>query len=175
MHQHHLRSVTLSFCTPTPTIPFCPATGSHPRRAFTVPRPSLFSTKSPFLSHCLESRCGSSLPGELQWVRQQWKIVSVSPSDASPCEDRLAAGFGTIEAPTLNTSAGMSYALQASLLTRMDLGLLKLSQWPRMVASRIEEAGVSKLTQLELEQLMLTTLRAEPSILGIAVGFEPVS
>jgi hypothetical protein len=33
---------------------------------------------------------------------------------------------------------------------------------------------VSTLTQLELEQLMLTTLRAEPNILGVAVGFEPV-
>jgi hypothetical protein len=110
----------------------------------------------------------------MQWARQQWQIVSVAPSDANPCEDRLFAGLANMAMPTLNTSAAMSYALQASLLTRMDLGLLKLSQWPRLLASRIEEAGVSTLTQLELEQLMLTTLRAEPNILGVAVGFEPV-
>ena len=77
-------------------------------------------------------------------------------------------------APTLETAAAMSPALQASLSPRVDLELQKLAQWPRLLASRIERRTLKGLFELGLEDMMLEAIRSDARILSMAVAFEPV-
>ena len=93
---------------------------------------------------------------------------------ADGIDDKLFSVTACVPKPSLETAGAMSPALQASLLARIDLDLLKLSQWPRLLASRIEQHSLSTLGEAGLEAFMLDALRSEKSVLGMAVAFEPV-
>jgi hypothetical protein len=67
------------------------------------------------------------LPGHQSWAYQSWSVVSVVGNDGAVLDDRLYS-VDLEHAPSLETAAAMSPALQASLSPRVDLGLQKLAQ-----------------------------------------------
>ena len=78
---------------------------------------------------CVWCSCHAVQPGHQAWAYQSWTIVSVAgnSSDASVLDDRLYS-VDLEHAPSLETAAAMSPALQASLSPRVDLELQKLAQ-----------------------------------------------
>lgn len=55
---------------------------------------------------------------------------------------------------------------------RVDVELLRMSQWPRMLAAAIESHGLHLLRESELERMMTASIRQDPNILAMTVAFD---
>lgn len=56
---------------------------------------------------------------------------------------------------------------------RVDLNLQKMSQWPRMLALRLERQGIRDVRQKTLQALLTEAMLFEPRINSMAIAFEP--